>query len=86
VIDQKLKEQFIAALKEKGRFKLRTCSICSVPLYYFVHEGSLFFDSNCDCSSYCSDPKPSDWAELDFYLEPEHGHITKIQAFIGENK
>lgn len=82
MIDPILRDKFIAALKEKGRYKLRECSICEAPLYYFVENGHLFFNSNCDCIAIWSEPKFSEWSELDFYLEPDHGHIENITKFV----
>ena len=36
---------------------VRECSICNSPLYYYVLEHLIEFDSNCDCSIFRSRPE-----------------------------
>lgn len=39
------------------RWRLRCCSICDAPLYYYFVPAGAVFDSACDCSSHHSDPE-----------------------------
>lgn len=82
-----LKEKFIDKLKDGKAFTLRNCSICCAPLTYFSDGESLYFDSNCDCSSYRSPPDQEDWSGvgLDFYFDPKHGHLERIEEWVGND-
>lgn len=39
----------------------RKCSICGHPIGWIISEGKLYFDSNCDCVSYRSQPIEETW-------------------------
>lgn len=40
----------------------RDCSMCNTTLHYKVRGGSLFFDSNCGCTTMWSPMEPRSWA------------------------
>jgi len=47
--------------------EVRKCSICNCPVAYERQGDNLFFDGNCDCTSFWNPPQPrifEDVAEL----------------------
>lgn len=85
MINQQLKQKFINTLKQGKAFILRPCSMCDYPTNFFVKKEALFFDAGCDCTTR-QEVRLCDWNDLDFYLEPEHGHIPKIEAYIKQHE
>lgn len=59
-------DQVQQAVEEHGirRWMLRRCSICDSPLTYAFNGQHVTFDSNCDCSSWSSDPRPSSYQDV----------------------
>lgn len=39
------------------QWALRRCSMCNFPLRYIFAPQGVFFDSNCDCTSYYTNPQ-----------------------------
>lgn len=60
------------SLKERVEHRLKT--------------GALFCDSGCDCTGGRPTLNPRAWGDLDFYLNPEHGHVSKLEAFANGEK
>lgn len=43
---------------------VRDCSICGVMLQYIRVKDELYFNSNCDCTSFDTDVEPRGWSVL----------------------
>lgn len=59
---EKTAVDFEKAVKEQGirTWPVRKCSICDCPLYFNFHDdGSVSFDSNCNCVTYTAPLRPS---------------------------
>lgn len=83
-MSESLKEKFIAKLKAGGKFNLRNCSICNYKLGFVTDtENELYYDAGCDCVNY-EKLEPRDWSDLDFYLDPKHGHVDRIEKWLNE--
>ena len=80
-----LKEKLIAKLKTGKALVIHYCSMCGYPCNFNYDGEGLCYDSGCYCVSYINN-SPCDWDKLDFYLEPNHGHIAKIEKFISEEQ
>ena len=52
-----IKEQ----VNDRYYLPIRRCSMCRTALNYIVLDGRVFFDSNCECVSYTTPPRPSSW-------------------------
>ena len=81
-------EPWKKAIKEKGFYHLHSCGGCGYECgwaYTFRSGGEevLVYDSGCDCT-YRRTLKLAPDDQLRFYLEPAHGHIEKIEAYIKE--
>jgi hypothetical protein len=74
------REMFIDAIK-KHPFYVRPCSLCGYEMSYCFRGKQLGFDSGCDCVSYDGWHPVEDY-DLDFYLDPAHGHMDRIREFI----
>jgi hypothetical protein len=70
---------------EKTPYRLRECSICSTPLFFFFDGQSIVFNSTCGCVRYESPDVIQFDEDLVFYLDPGHGHLESIEKFIEEN-
>ena len=76
------REDFVTAIKKKP-YPLRECSICDYLMHFYYQGDTLYYDSGCDCSrSSHMEARPD--SDLDFYLDPTHGHLPKIEKFIAE--
>lgn len=75
-----LKQQWIEAIKRKGLFPVRKCSICGSYIGYLYVNDQLCFNRGCHCSGR-SNYRPREEKELDFYLE-DYFYIEKIKEFI----
>lgn len=82
------RDEFAEAIKKKP-FPLRDCSICGYMMNFYYDGDVLHYDSRCECTSgdkYMGDEdhtvRPD--SDLDFYLEPAHGHLERVQKFIAE--
>lgn len=40
------------------------CAICGEYVGYRIFDSSPYFDGNCDCSMYRSQPRPCDWQDI----------------------
>lgn len=80
-----LLEPWKQAIKKAGFYKLHSCSMCGYECGWLFVEDALFYDSGCYCTR-GSNLRAIGDSELDFYLEPSHGHISNIEKFIEENK
>lgn len=74
--------QLIEAIKWKI-WPLRECSMCGASLHYLYLGECLHFDSGCHCSGR-QNMHREDESDLDFYLDPQHGHTENIQKFYAE--
>lgn len=81
VIDEKLKEQVIAKLKSGKSWTMRQCSMCGYPCNFNSDGEKLYFDAGCDCVTYTVN-EPRSWEDLDFYFNPEYGHLKALQAWV----
>lgn len=79
-----LKDRVEAALKAGKKWYLRECSICNYPLTFSSSGGNLYFDTGCHCTG-GQNLLLTDWSALDFYLNPEHGHIPALEKFANES-
>lgn len=79
-----LKQKLIAKLKSGIRWNYHQCSLCDYWCNYNSDGKNLFYDSGCYCVKYRNN-SPRLWSDLDFNLEPSHGHIPSIEAFISSN-
>ena len=65
-------------LRKGELIPVRNCSICLTPIgYRLVHNGIIAFDSNCDCTSYYSEPEPVDLTEFKKFIEKQNDKKTK---------
>lgn len=79
-----LKEKFIDKLKKTGtKYTLHNCSMCNYPCGWFMRGEKLYYDSGCNCVNY-NNTQQVDNSELDFYFNPEHGHIKNFEEFLKE--
>lgn len=78
------RERFINAIKKRP-FYLRNCSICNYALSFCFEGTQLCYDAGCDCATY-NDCHPIEEERLDFYLNPDHGHLERIKKFIEETE
>lgn len=44
----------------------RSCSICDHALRYLFKRDRVFYDSNCDCTTFYTDPEPRTWDSVAF--------------------
>ncbi len=44
--------------------EVRRCSICDCPVAYERKGEDLFFDGNCDCTSFWNPPQPRSYEEI----------------------
>jgi len=80
-----MKEQLIETIKRVRYWALRECSMCGCHLAYVSDGENLGFDGACDCTMFGSSIQNRDWSDLDFYLDPKHGHIDAINKYIEDN-
>lgn len=88
-----MNHQEIEQLKEKVKEKLltgapleeRECSMCGYMMGWLCKGPQLYFDSGCNCVTYGPNIQPRDWEALDFYFQPEHGHIPKLTNYVQSN-
>lgn len=76
-----MKDRFIAALKERPYWNA-DCSLCGYSMHFRIIHDRLEYDSGCLCTNTTPNWEERPMDELDFYLEPEHGHLDKIMEFI----
>jgi hypothetical protein len=62
VTGEQVKKAMMAANVQS--VEIRRCSICNSPLFYDRKGEYLFFDSNCDCTSFYSEPQLKDWESV----------------------
>lgn len=46
---------------------LRNCSICKSPIGYIFKEGSVYFDSSCNCSLIKTEPRLKSWEDIEAF-------------------
>lgn len=56
------------------------CGGCNAWVGFEIQDDKLFFDSNCDCSSYRSPLEPRDWNSLSEWINMQS--TEKWQKFI----
>lgn len=67
----------------------RECSICGCVIGFEINDGHPFFDSNCDCTSFWSDPQHKTWQEVaDFFNcnQPENNPNISVEFINKLNK
>ena len=75
---------WLEAIKTKGFYRLHCCSFCGYETgwgYFPDMPEGLVWDGGCYCVRY-DGRRYVDTSELNFYLNPEHGHIKNIEKFI----
>jgi len=83
----KTAENFKKAVEEKGlqTWTLRECGICSAPLKYIFAGGEVFYDNNCDCVNYYTEPQLRSYGDLaDHYnRQTNEAYIKELNEFWG---
>jgi len=77
-----LKTRWFNAIKKKN-YVLHHCSMCGYACGWAFYRDQLYYDNGCDCTG-GSQYNECTVEELDFYLNPAHGHIEKITKFCKE--
>lgn len=59
-------EEVKQAVQDRGArpWKLRSCSICQVPLFYLFEAGGVYRDSSCFCTSFEGELKEESWEAM----------------------
>ena len=65
-IIQALKE---LSLKKNIRWDMHDCCLCGSPVGYIFINGSAYFDSMCDCSTFDHEPEYRGWDEVQETIE-----------------
>lgn len=55
------------------------CGGCGCMVKYLVHEGNLYFDSNCGCTRYEAPPRASSWAEAAEWINMQTSPVIQAQ-------
>jgi hypothetical protein len=80
-VEKAMKEELISALKSGKTFFTHDCAFCDYRCNFFAKGEHLYFDHGCGCvKNHQISERP--WSTLDFFLVPEHGHISKIEKFL----
>lgn len=60
------------------------CSICGTPIGYVRQGEQLFFNSNCDCVRYRSEPEPKSWEDVAYLINRQNEEWKpKIASLFG---
>lgn len=71
----KTTDDFKTAVSQRNikRWDTHDCAICGMPVGYVFIDGNVYFDGNCDCSSYPTDLQHRLWQNVaDMYLMNTH--------------
>ncbi len=89
-MSKKTGEDFKQQVIAKGItfWKLRSCSICGIPLHYtfsISRDPVVEFDSQCDCTSGRSVPQQRDWDDLaeHYNMQTDETYINEMNKFWG---
>lgn len=79
-----LKQRILEKLRRisPSKMPLRECSGCGCSVGWRVIDGQFCFDSGCNCCGDGYSPEARDEEELDFYVNPIHGHVEKLEAWL----
>lgn len=50
-------------------FEHHKCGGCKCPVGYRIQNGAVFYDSNCECTTYYSDLQPRGWNEFEEFTK-----------------
>jgi len=78
------KNNLLLAIKKSPLF-IHSCSMCGYECQFMFDGELLGYDSGCYCTGGCGGWSPVSESQLDFYLDPSHGWISKLETFIQEN-
>jgi len=74
------KERWLAAIK-KRKYVLHDCSACGFPCAFYYREDQLGCDNGCWCTNMRGGWKSVTDESMDFYFNPDNGHLKDIKQF-----
>lgn len=67
---EEFKASVLAGTREEWNH--HACGACGSPVKYARQGEGIFFDSNCDCTYYWSEPQPKSWQDLYDFLSSQN--------------
>lgn len=76
------RQELVDAIRRR-KFVVHECSFCEYPRGFEFRSGIFGYDNGCfTTDEWCACPE----ADLDFFLDPKHGYIKRINYFLDADR
>lgn len=79
------KERLLNLMRKGAWLPHHDCSACAQWVHYFMRDGHLYFDSNCGCTRFTSQPRLCSLNDID-HMVLQAGWVSDLQAWVRERE